>query len=191
MRWVPLHLPFPGESTGAVSLVCDKLQEAKSETLLYLCGVKSMQVNLSCAAWEKHVLNLLEIKTECLGSPYWIAPHPIPVLGSWEPTGRHWWVFCFVKETLGSLDHGDAVPALRQNVAAYPVRPDGLHAVSLGFDLKVKFVSASKLFCSRGNWAAVPHHHGPWLSRTWEFGQMTQLNRSSALKLPFLLLYAE
>lgn len=43
----------------------------------------------------------------------------------------------------------DAVPALRQNVAAFPVQRNSLHAVGLGIDLKAKFVSASRLFCSR------------------------------------------
>lgn len=44
----------------------------------------------------------------------------------------------------------DATTALRQNVAAFPVQHNNLHAVDLGTDLKAKFVSASKLFCSRG-----------------------------------------
>lgn len=42
-----LTSPLPGDGTGTVSLVRDKLQEAKSETLFYLCSVKSMQVKLS------------------------------------------------------------------------------------------------------------------------------------------------
>lgn len=55
-----------------------------------------------------------------------------------------------MKGDTGVAGPQDAVPALRQNVAAFPVQRNSLPAAGLGTDLRAKFVSASRLFCSRG-----------------------------------------
>lgn len=153
MRWVTLNLPFPEEGTGTVSPVHGKLQEVKSETLLYLCSVKNMQAKLSWAGWQKCFLNLLEIKVQHLGSPSWIYPilcHPCA--GSWksalgsprEGTGefsalwrRHW---------------GCWTTGLHSSPCCFPVQHNDLHTDPLhtGIDLKAEFVSVSNCSAVEG-----------------------------------------
>lgn len=43
----------------------------------------------------------------------------------------------------------DAIPVLRQNIAAFSVQHNSLHAADPGTD--VKFGSAYRLFCNRGS----------------------------------------